>query len=102
MDCEERPLAHSEREIAARQMFPLDVSPELYAARESHRWVCFSFHDYRYRDEALDRWIQRFAEIIFCADGAPSIEELRESLLTTEERAAIDEEIRQEREADEL
>jgi hypothetical protein len=64
--------------------------------------MCFSFHEYRYRDEALNRSIQRFADIAFCADGAPSIEELRANLLTREGQAAIDEEIRQEREADEL
>jgi hypothetical protein len=70
-------------------MFPLDLSPEEYAARHAHEWAAFSFDEYRYSDERLDAWIQRLGDIFFRRNGAPSIHELRQCFLTEEERAAI-------------
>lgn len=99
MSCDELPLADPSREAEAKQIFPLDMSPELYAAREAHHWYCFSFDQFRYSDEALTRWIHRFADVAFSKNGAPLVDKLRLELLTAEERAAIDDEIRQEREA---
>jgi hypothetical protein len=60
----EKKLASLDYEQWARELFPLTLSPEEYAARESHNFMCFSFDEYCYRDKQLDQWIQRFAEIL--------------------------------------
>lgn len=70
-------------------MFPLDMTPEEYAARHAHQWWCFSFDNYRYREERMDAWIQRLGDIFFRRNGAPSIDELRLRFLTEGERAEI-------------
>ena len=59
------PPAPRDRERDARELFPLDMSPEEYATRHRHEWVCFSFDDYRYADPKMDRWIQRLGDIFF-------------------------------------
>jgi len=56
-------LAPPNCEYLAKKMFPLDMSPEEYAAKYSTDWFCFSFNRYRYRDPELDGWIQRLGEI---------------------------------------
>lgn len=70
-------------------MFPLDLSPEEYAARHAHEWGSFSFDNYRFRDDRLDAWIQQLGDIFFQRNGAPSIDDLRRRFLSTDERAAI-------------
>ena len=70
-------------------MFPLDQTPEEYAARHAHECGCFSFDEYRFSDERLDAWIQRLGDIYFRRNGAPSIDDLRLRFLTEEERAVI-------------
>jgi len=59
------PLADPARERDARALFPLDISPEEYAAREGENWYCFSYDDYRYSDPELERWIHRLGDILF-------------------------------------
>lgn len=75
------PIADPGREAMAREIFPMTMTPEEYAAREGYRWVCFSFDDYRYSDGALTEWIHRLGDILFRRNGAPSIDELRARLL---------------------
>jgi hypothetical protein len=85
-----------EGDWVARQFFsPTDVqmSPEEYAARHAHRWGCFSFHRYRYRDPVLAAWIGRLAEILF-TNG--ELERCRRRFLTPDELAEVQ---RQEAEA---
>jgi hypothetical protein len=65
-------------------------SPEEYAARFAHTIGHCSLEEFRYSDPALDAWIARLGEILFRAEGAPTVEELRERLLTAEERLAIE------------
>jgi hypothetical protein len=89
----ELPLADSSREKMAIEAFSLNISPDEYAAREGHRWECFSFDEYRYTDGALTEWIQRLGDIFFRRNGAPSVEELRARLLTPQEAKAIEDEI---------
>jgi len=61
----ERPWADAGREADAIEMFPYRTSSvEEYAARRGHGWICFSFDDYRYRDEVLDRWIAALGAIL--------------------------------------
>ena len=64
------PPADPGRERDARELFPLDMTPEEYAAKHGHEWFCFSFDDYRYADPELDRWIQRLGDILFNRDDA--------------------------------
>jgi hypothetical protein len=69
----ELPLADPGRENMAIEAFTMNISPEEYAAREGHRWECFSFDEYRYTDVALTEWIQRLGDILFRRNGAPPI-----------------------------
>ena len=85
-----RPHAPQLREEAARDLFPVELSPEEYAARHAHEWACFSFDDYQYSDPRLDAWIQRLGEILFQRTGAPAIAELRARFLTSSEIAEIE------------
>ena len=87
---EELPFADPGRVEAAKELFPLDMSPEEYAARHAHNWMCFSFDDYRYPDARLERWIHRLGDIMFGREGAPPMRELRERYLTDEERRAVE------------
>lgn len=88
-DLADLPMADAGREADARSLFPFDMSPEEYAARNAHGWYCFSFDDYRYADPKVDAWIQRLGDILFRRPGAPALDELRERYLTAAERAAI-------------
>lgn len=94
MNPDELPMADPGREEMAREIFPLDISPEEYAAREAHRWMCFSFDDYRYSDPRLTQWIQRLGDILFRRNGAPSVEDLRTKFLSPDEVASIEDEIK--------
>ena len=85
----DRPAADRGYEEQARLLFPLDQSPEEYAARHAHEWGCFSFDEYRFSDERLDAWIQRLGDIFFRRNGAPSVGDLRRRFLTVDDRAAI-------------
>src|SRR5262245_44012047 len=84
------PMADPGRESKAREMFPLNVSPDEYAAREAHHWLCFSFDDYRYSDPAMERWIHRLGDILFGRNGAPSLDDVRRRYLTEAERRAAE------------
>jgi hypothetical protein len=86
-----RPLADEDRETDAARLFDMAMTPEEYAARHAHEWMLFSFDDYRYRSEPLDRWIQRLGDILFQRNGAPTVRELRAKYLTDDERRAIEE-----------
>jgi hypothetical protein len=90
------PLADAGRERDARELFPLAQTPEEYAARNAHKWYCFSFDDYRYGDPALTAWLQRLGDILFQRNGAPTVAELRERLLTPAEREAVAQQEREE------
>ena len=76
-------------EQTARELFPLEISPEEYAARNAHRWGSCSFDEYVFSDPQLDRWVQRLGDIFFGRYGAPSIDELRRLLLTPTEQDSI-------------
>lgn len=88
-DISDLPMADPGREKDARELFPLDMPPEEYAARNAHGWFSFSFDDYRYSDPAMERWIHRLGDILFGREGEPSLDELRARYLTDEERQVI-------------
>lgn len=93
MTDDQRPWADSGREKLAQSLFSEGLSPEEFAARYSHGILCFSLGELRYADPSLDAWIQRFADILHHQNGAPTVDELRDKLLTAEERARIKQEI---------
>lgn len=69
----------------ARQFFSdadLQGSPEEYAARNAHNIMCFSFHEYRFRDPALAAWIRRLHEILVTQG---EVELCRQQFLSKEE-----------------
>jgi hypothetical protein len=39
------------------------MTPEIYAAKRSHRIGCFSFDEFSFKDKELERWIYQFCEI---------------------------------------
>ena len=80
------PLAPSNCEQLAMQLFPIGMSPEEYAARYVADWFCFSFHRYRYRDCDLDIWIQRLGEIF---SNPELLSRCQEELLTERELLKI-------------
>jgi len=63
-DSIDRPWASEETEGRVRETFPTDMSPEEFAARDGYGWLDFPFARYRFRDEALDRWIQEVGAIL--------------------------------------
>jgi hypothetical protein len=95
------PMAHDAREEAsplreesAKELFPYrSMSVEEYAARHGADWGCFSFDEYRYADESLDRWIAALGRL-FSTPGRLS--ECQEKWLSPDElaraRARADEE----------
>jgi hypothetical protein len=92
----ELPLASPVMEEQARAMAAEGLSPQEYAARQAHRIGSFSLDEYRYRDPGIQEWIRKLGDILFRRPGAPSLDELRNRLLTAEERAAIREEEKEE------
>jgi hypothetical protein len=87
----ERPMASPTSVSMAQEIFAQGLSPEEYAARNAHYWMCFSPDEYRYEDPALDAWIARLGDILFQRNDAPTVKELREKFLTPEERAKAEE-----------
>ena len=63
-DSIERPLASEETEGRIKDTFPIDMAPEEFAARDGYGWLDFPFARFRYRDQALDQWIQQVGEIL--------------------------------------
>ena len=63
-DDAERPLASEETEYRVKETFPVDMHPEEFAARDGYGWLDFPFGLYRYRDPALDEWIQAVKDIL--------------------------------------
>ena len=65
------------------------LAPEEYAARHLHEWGCFALHFYRYRDPVLGAWVRRVGELF---DHPDELDNVRERLLTADERARIERE----------
>lgn len=82
-----RQLVTPEHEASVRQLFDLTMTPEEFAARRSHEFQIFSWHEHQYNDPELDAWIQCLARILFSSNYAQDIAELRDKYLTPEEKA---------------
>src|SRR5262245_39300541 len=79
----ELPTAATEREEDAKRLLPYkEMTAEEYAAREGHRWLCFSFGECRYSDPDLNEWIHTLDDIFF-TDG--ELQRTQERLLSPAE-----------------
>lgn len=63
-DKPQRPLATEAMETHVQKVFPIDMDPEIFAARDGYGWLNFTFNDYSYRDPALEAWIHKVGSII--------------------------------------
>lgn len=82
-----RPLAPAELETRAKEIFPIEMSPEEFAGRDGEGWGPLPFADYRYRDAALSDWIQQFAKIL-ATPGMVEVYQMK--YLTPQERARLE------------
>lgn len=83
---QQRPLAPQELETRAKEIFPIEMSPEEFAGRDGEGWEPFPFAAYQYRDAALNAWIQQFAKIL----STPGMVEVYQmKYLTPQERARL-------------
>jgi hypothetical protein len=83
----ERTLASVDTEGRVKETFPIDMSPEEFAARDGYGWLDFPFALYRYRDHKLDEWIQDVNEILQSPD---KMRECQAKYLTPAEKRLID------------
>ena len=90
MNRSELHFADHGREHLASELFSLGYTPEEFAARYAHHWRCFSLHEVRYFDPALDEWIAQLGDILHQQNGAPSLHILRMRHLSIEEREEIE------------
>lgn len=86
-ETEERTLASEETERRVKETFPIDISPEEFAARDGYGWLDFPFARYRYRDSQLDTWIQDVKGILRSPD---KMRECQAKYLTSAEKRVID------------
>lgn len=60
----ELPYATSTMETNVKEVFPIDMEPELFAAQDGAGWLNFPFNEYRFHDQQLDQWIHTVGAII--------------------------------------
>lgn len=83
---EVRTLAPERLEQRAKEVFPVDMAPEEFAARDGYGWLGFTFADYSYRDKTLQAWLYRVGEIV----RAPELlEACQKKYLTEAQRREI-------------
>ena len=73
----EYPEAPTEREKEAKELFPyLDVTPEIFAAKNAHNFPCFSFGEYIYSESKLNEWLHTLDDILFTEGRLKEVQEL--------------------------
>lgn len=78
--------APPELEARAKEIFPVEMSPEEFAGRDGEGWDVFPFANYQYQDATLHAWIQQFATIL----ATPGLVEVYQmKYLTSQERARL-------------
>ena len=58
------PWASDDMEAHVKKVFPIEINPEEFAAKDGAGWLNFTFNDYRFADEALNNWIHAVGKII--------------------------------------
>lgn len=80
------PLAPEEMERRAKEIFPIDMAAEEFAAKDGYGWLGFTFADYGYRDKTLEAWLHRVGEIV----RTPALlEQCQKQYLTEAQRRQI-------------
>jgi len=80
------PLAPEQMEQRAKEVFPIEMVPEEFAARDGYGWLGFTFADYSYRDKTLQAWLYRVGEIV----RTPALlEECQKKYLTEAQRRQV-------------
>ena len=74
-------------------MYASGLSPERWFARYAHTISSEDFLDLRYEDPAIDRWMQRLAQLIEQSAFYPSLDHFRRRHLTWHERRQVDREV---------
>ena len=83
------PPAPHGRITEAEKIFPYKTTtPEIYAAKEGHRWLCFSFDNYIYPNVELNEWLHSLGDILF----GGKLEEMQKKYLTPRELEQIKQE----------
>ena len=84
---DELPVADPVREQTALRLFPIHaMSAAEWAARHGFELRWFNYHRFRYRDPALDRWLQDLGAVL----AAPSaLEAARRRHLTHRDRCRL-------------
>ena len=80
------PLATSEMEAHVKEVFPIHVTPEQFAAEDGAGWMEFTFHQYRFQDPELDSWIHAVGKII---TDPQSLEEVQREYLSDDQFQAV-------------
>ncbi|MFC1750084.1 hypothetical protein ACFL2V_14890 [Pseudomonadota bacterium] len=58
------PHASAEMETHVKEVFPVDIEPEVFAAKDGAGWMDFTFNDFRFTDPELDSWIHAVGKIV--------------------------------------
>ncbi len=58
------PYATAKMEAQIKEVFPTDMEPEIFAAKDGAGWMNFTFNDYRFHDQVLNQWIHTVGAII--------------------------------------
>ena len=81
-DRSQLPAATDEMEKHVREVFPIGIDPEVFAAKDGAGWLDFTFHEYRFSDPELDSWIHTVGKII---NDPQTLEELQRQYLSDAE-----------------
>ena len=74
------PFAPDEMESHVKEVFPINIDPEVFAAKDGAGWLDFAFNDYRFRDQQLDQWIHAVGAIV---RNPERLEEVQRKYLST-------------------
>lgn len=81
------PRASREMEEHVKEVFPVDIEPEVFAAKDGAGWMDFTFNDFRFADPELDSWIHAVGKIV---RDPELLKEVQDKYLSKEERQDLD------------
>ena len=81
------PHASAEMEQHAKEVFPIEIEPEVFAAKDGAGWMNFKFNDFRYSDPELDSWIHAVGKIV---RDPQLLEEVQNKYLSDAEKQELD------------
>ena len=81
------PQASAEMEAHVKEVFPINIPPEEFAAKDGAGWMDFTFNDFRFKDPELDSWIHAVGKII---RDPVLLEEVQQKYLNNFERSEVE------------